>query len=435
MKKTLLVFGLAAILSGMNVTAAGIETAADEDHECTSWLVMPDLTGGKKLLLHKNRDSKARNICLRWGTGTEGREWIAVADYKAGVNMGLNSKGVAVVMNSGDPCDGVSDYKGHTTPVIAQIIVAQCSTAAEGVKCVENIFREKKYSHGKYGSIWFISDIRESYVIEQDALRFAVHPVKSGFAIRANAWHYPEMVMYSQRTPEVLIKHYRREAAVRQCLFGNGTRYKEPVTVEKIAEASRINVFPEDPKCYPLCGSRTNSAATIELDAEYPELLSCIYGVFGPPRYSAYLPVPLLLDRSKIPAELAKVTFCAAVFARWEKQFDLLPQDKLAAFEAGLNKRHAEAVEAARKKLKAGGTRADAAKILTDAFLQNWEALWKLSQERDAEMKKNPPPAPKAPEPAAKPAEPAAKKAPEAAVKSGECTAPKAVAPAPKTAD
>ena len=33
-------------------------------HECTSWIIMPDLTGGKQMILHKNRDSKYRNIAV-----------------------------------------------------------------------------------------------------------------------------------------------------------------------------------------------------------------------------------------------------------------------------------------------------------------------------------------------------------------------------------
>ena len=355
--------------------------SADWKHECTSWVVMPDLTGGKMVLLHKNRDSDSRRNCLRHGDAVKGKKaWIAVGDFGSGVNIGINSSGVAILMNSGEPTDGFKEKKsGLSTPAIAQRIMEKCSSAAESLSMLEQIVREKKYYHGKKGSIWFISDVHETYLAEHDAVRFAARSVKSGFEIRANAWHFPEMNFYTQRTPAELIAHYRRETAVRSSLFGEGTRYKELVTVEKISAASRINVFPEDPECYPLCGKRTVCAATVEIDCEYPEFLSSIYCAFGPPRYTAYLPVPLLLDTTKIPDELAKVTFCEAVFARREKAVELLPQDELVKFERKMNKRHSDAVEAARKKLKAGGTKADAAKLLTAAFLRNWEALRKLS--------------------------------------------------------
>lgn len=352
----------------------------DSDHECTSWIVTPDLTGGKTMLLHKNRDADSVRICLRHGTGKNGEEWISVSDLNGGVNMGLNSKGVAVAMNSGDPSDGFFSRSGRMgTTAIAERIMKECSTAAESVEYLKKIVREKKYYHGKKGSIWFIADARESYVAEHDALRFAVHLVAGGFALRANSWYYPEMVMYSQWPVDVMINHRRRELAVRNSLFDFGTAYKKAVTVEKIAAASRVDTLPEDPKCYPPCGSRTNSAATIEIDCEYPEFLSTIYASFGPPRYTSYLPVPGLLERDKIPEELMTLAFSSAVFARRDAGKELLPQDELARFERKMNKRHSAAVEAARKKLKAGGTKADAAKLLTAAFLRNWEDLRKLS--------------------------------------------------------
>ena len=76
---------------------------------------------------------------------------------------------------------------------------------------------------------------------EHDAVHFAAHEVKAHFAIRANAWHYPEMIMYSKRTMKTLTNHHRREFAVRSSMFQEGTKYKEPVTLEAIAIASRIN--------------------------------------------------------------------------------------------------------------------------------------------------------------------------------------------------
>ncbi len=387
MKKKSVLMCLAAFAFPFMAAQARPAAVSDDYHECTSWIIKPDLTGGKTMILHKNRDSKSRTVCLRHESAADKYQWIAVGDYNNGANMGLNSKGVAVAMNSGDPCDGIStNKKGAFTPMLGQMMLANCASAAEALKLLEKNIREKNYMHGQKGSIWFIADAKEAYIVEHDAVRFAAYPIVSGFAIRANTWHYPEMMIYSQRPTDQIINHYRREIAVRQCLFEAGKRYKEPVTVEKIAEASRIDQFPEDPKCYPLCGYNTNSAATITIDLEYPELLSTVYGAFGPPRYTAYLPVPILLDRTKVPEELAKVIFSKAVVARWTAKKELLPQDKLVEFELDLNKHHAAAVEEARKKLKNGGKREDVQKILTAAFLRNWEKLRKLSEDADAKQ-------------------------------------------------
>lgn len=380
MKRTCIPLCLAALLcAGLNVRA---EKTAECDHECTSWVVMPELTGGKKMLLHKNRDSnKQAKVCLRCGTGKDKIEWIALADYKAGTNMALNNYGLAIVMNSGDPSDGISTNKtGSTTPSLSQQMISNCSSAAEAVKLLEQNLKDKNYNHGKRGSIWVITDSKTAYVVEHDAVRFAAHPVTRGFAIRANGWQFPEMVIYSRNSTKGLVNYLRRETAVRQSLFKNGTGYKEPVTVERMNEASRVNKIPEDPECYPPCGKSTIAAATIEIDCEYPGLLSTLYGSFGPPRHTAYLPVPLMVDEKQVPAELATPAFSDAVYARQKNQKELLPPDKLAELELDMNKHHAAAVEEARKKLKSGGTRADVQKILTAAFLRNWEKLRKVSE-------------------------------------------------------
>ena len=117
---------------------------------------------------------------------------------------------------------------------------------------------------------------------------------------------------------------------------------------------------------------------TLVIDCEYPAELSTMFAAFGPPRHTVYLPVPFLC--SEFPAELTSGKFCDAVFARFKANRELLPQDKLAEFERTLNRRHDAAVEKARAILKKGGSKAEAGKILSEAFLQNWEDVRKLSE-------------------------------------------------------
>ena len=138
------------------------------------------------------------------------------------------------------------------------------------------------------------------------------------------------------------------------------------------------------------------------IDCEFPEVLSTLVAACGPPRHTAYLPIPFLLD--EFPQELAEGTFCDAVFARAKEKRELLPQEKLVEFERALRKRHEEAVEKGRKILKSGGSVAEVKKLLAEAFLQNWEDLRKLSAECDAKAA--------AAKPAAKPAAPAPAPAP-----------------------
>ena len=384
---------------------AGAESAEDalyesDPHECTSWIVMPNLTCGKYMIVHKNRDTKSKKIQLHKARPEGKNAWISLSDRGGGnAFAGLNAKGLAIAMNSGDKTDFYSKNKeGSFTPEICKYTLENCATAEQAVAFIRDHVKRGDYRHAKSGSIWSIADSKKAFIVEHDAKHFAAHEVRENFAIRANAWHYPEMLIYSRRDPKSLVAHHRRECAVRSFLFADGTKYNEPVTQEKIAAASRINSFPEDPQCYPLCGGMTNSGSTLMIDCEFPEALSALVAACGPPRHTAYLPIPFLLD--EFPQELAEGTFCDAVFARAKAKRELLPQEKLAEFERTLRKRHEEAVEKGRKILKAGGSAAEVKKLLAEAFRQNWEDLRKLSAECDAKAAAAQPAAAPSPAPA-----------------------------------
>ena len=364
-------------LAGSNVSAASPKTEADQ-HECTTWIVMPELTGGKYMMIHKNRDSGSQKLQMLKCSPDGKYAWMSISNQGRGMAFaGLNAKGLVVAINSGDQTDFYSDKSGFYTPQICRSALENCATAEEAVEHIHQHIRSGNYQHKTSGSIWSIGDGKKAYIIENDAKHFAAHEVKSNFAIRANAWHYPEMIVYSKLSPAQLVDNARREFAVRQELFADD-KYNEPVTLEKMAVASRIHVFPEDPKCYPLCGSRTNSGTTLRVDCEYPEALSTMFAAFGPPRHTVYLPVPFLAD--DFPEELTSGKFSDAIFARWNADRELLPQDKLIEFERELNTRHDEAVEKARDLLKKGGSLADVKEILVEAFRKNWEAVKNLSE-------------------------------------------------------
>lgn len=167
---------------------------------------------------------------------------------------------------------------------------------------------------------------------------------------------------------------------MRNEIFRTGTAYSEMVTPEKMAAASRISLIPEAEDCYPVCGKRTNSAATIAIDREFPQSLSVMYSAFGPPRFTAYLPIPAALEN--LPDELLDGSFADAVFARRDAGRELLPQDKLTEFERKMNLHHMEAAEKARAILKRDGSRTEAIRLLTDAFMRNWSELRAISSER-----------------------------------------------------
>ena len=372
---------LAILLLGAAVIPAFPAVEEEDNHECTSWVVMPDLTGGKTMLLHKNRDSMRLPRTNLFRVAQPGKHaWIGISSgpqTAPSSNAGVNDCGVSIVMNNGDRTDVSSPLKGCSTPGMAMLALENCSTAAEAVEYIRGMVKAKKYSHGKNGSIWIVCDPNKAFIIENDAARFAAHEVKSGFGVRANGWHFPEMVIYSTLPQDRLTRYARREFSVRSTLFAEGSKYKEPVTIERMNAPSRVDAIPGEPKCPPVCGSKTVSGATIAIDREFPGVLTTLYAAFGHPRFTVYLPIPFTIDQ--VPPELQDNSFSEAIFARYDAKRELLPQDKIVEFERELNKRQEEAIEKARAILKKGGTKEEAAKILNEVFRQNWEAVKKLS--------------------------------------------------------
>ena len=62
-------------------------------HECTSWIVMPDLTGGKSLIVHKNRDSSSKKLIAQQRAVKGKHSWIGMGNFGGlGTNMGINDK-------------------------------------------------------------------------------------------------------------------------------------------------------------------------------------------------------------------------------------------------------------------------------------------------------------------------------------------------------
>ena len=352
--------------------------AAPAPHECTSWVVMPDLTGGKSLIVHKNRDSSSKKLIAQQRAVKGKRAWIGMGNFGGlGTNMGINDKALVVVMNSGDRT-GANNDAGIGTTVMARIMLENCSTAAEAVKMLDRMIAEKVYTHGKSGSIWFIADKDNAFIAEHNAETIAVKGVHSGFGIRANSWDFPEMIPYSHATPNDIIGNNRREYAVRDLLFKKHQVIGKVVTPEMMAEASRIKEFPEDKKCYPLCGKLTNSAATFVIDQEFPEELSYAVMSFGCPAYTLYLPVPLMLD--EFPAELLDGRNPNAAMVRWEKKKPLMSDDKVIEFEGKLNARYRKALAAARKILRKDRNRKLAAQLLNDAFRENCKEFLKATE-------------------------------------------------------
>ena len=360
---------------GIMASGAKVSPLAKVDHECTSWVMMPDATGGRQLLMHKNRDSKGRPLTLQRRAVPGKHAWIGNGSVVAfAPTQGMNDCGLVVMMNSGCPVvKSEHSYQGIGTTIIARTLLEECANAKDAVALLTKIINDRADYHWDSGSIWFIGDSKDVFIVENTTYHAEAKRVNSGVIVRANAFHYPEMQKFSIRGNDSRIAHHRRENAVAELLITKALRPNGVITPLDSMAASRISVIPEDKECYPPCGKNTISATTFAVDLEYPDVLSTAYMVFASPASSCYLPVPVMV--TDIPDELLNGDYSERAFVRAENGLPFLPEKELKALEMKLYKRHTFAIEAARKLLKNGGSRMEAAGILQQAFNENWKDI------------------------------------------------------------
>ena len=194
--------------------------AAEDSHECTSWMVFSDMTGNGTNILHKNRDNRNPGAALIMSKPGAKRKWIGISraqDTKTA--MGFNSSGLACVVNSGEKTDFYSrNKKGAITVSIIYTILNECDTAAQAVEKLKKFVADGNYRHGKSGSIFIFMDANEGYVCEMTGHFVAVRKYDRNYVFRANLWRFPEMAEFSSTPAKKIPGNGIREYAVRRAL-------------------------------------------------------------------------------------------------------------------------------------------------------------------------------------------------------------------------
>ena len=376
MKKLKLLAALAPLIAGLAVTAA---PAADElDHECTSWMVFSDLTKNNTNLLHKNRDAaKYRDIVVIRNQPGSTRRWIGLGNV-GNICMGMNSSGLAAVMNSGELCIGYSkDMKKKSTPQNLRYILETCDTAAQAAAAIKKQIEIGDYSHpGKRGSIFFFTDTKEGYICEMTAKYCSVQRYDNSYAFRANIWHNPGMAQLSRSLQKSFLDSCGRETVVMDSL--NTALDKNGVlTLQDMRDLARRNTHPKDSELKrSVCSKYTNSASTQVVHKEFPETLSTVWALIGHPRHTIYVPIPVCVEKLH-PAMLSK-EWSAAAWKRFDKlgadaeipaEWTALEQQSIAEYE--------KAVKEAETLLR-NGKKAEAVKLLNTTAAGIWAKAYDL---------------------------------------------------------
>ena len=334
------------------------------DHECTSWMLFPELTGGP-MILHKNRDSGKKDIRLIKSDGDAKIKWLGLGDENP--CMGFNEKGVACVMNSGEttPEFAPAEEGRLTTPEILVQILGNTKNAKEALKMLTDFIENGQYTHKERGSIFFIMDTKGGYIAELTAKRVMPVVVTGNMTIRANIWHNPGMAQFSRSGIKSTMNSQSREFQAAKGL-NEALEKKGVIELEDIWRTSRMRGTMESVMTeHGLCNKTTNSAATIAIDKDFPNMLSTMYVAIGPVGHTMYIPAPICLK--EIPQDIADRSWSKAAFARRDASGLAFDSDVWLPHEKAVMAIYRPALAKAKKAMQ-NRRRKDAQDILNDAF-------------------------------------------------------------------
>ena len=339
------------------------------DHECTSWMLFPELTGGP-MILHKNRDSGKKDIRLIKSNSDAKIKGLGLGDENP--CMGFNEKGVACVMNSGEttPEFAPATEGRLTTPEILVQILGNTKNAKEALKMLTGFIENGQYTHKERGSIFFIMDTKGGYIAELTAKRVMPVVVTGNMTIRANIWHNPGMAQFSRSGIKSTMNSQSREFQAAKGL-NEALEKKGVIELEDIWRTSRMRGTMESVMTeHGLCNKTTNSAATIAIDKDFPNMLSTMYVAIGPVGHTMYIPAPICLK--EIPQDIADRSWSKAAFARRDASGLAFDSDVWLPHEKAVMAIYRPALAKAKKAMQ-NRRRKDAQDILNDAFEKCYE--------------------------------------------------------------
>ena len=317
------------------------------------------------MILHKNRDSSKIDIRLIKSDDDAKIKWLGLGDEFP--CMGFNEKGLACVMNSGEetPETAPATEGRLTTPEILVQLLGNTDNTEDALKMLTAFIENGQYTHKNRGSIFFLMDTEGGMVVELTAKH--VMPVRSygAMTIRANIWHNPGMARYSTNKIDHAMNSLSREFQAAKGL-NEGLEKNGVITLEDIWRTSRMRGTMETVKTeHGLCNKTTNSAATIAIDRDYPNMLSTMYVAIGPVGHTMYIPAPICLR--EIPLDIADRSWSKAAFARREEHGLAFDSDVWLPHEQAVMAIYRPALEKAKKALQ-NRRRKNAQDILNAAF-------------------------------------------------------------------
>ena len=357
------------------IAAAALTGAALSADACTSWLLHRQNTKSGRMILQKCRDSFPAPLDADIRVAPNGWRWMRIGSGKHYPNFGMNEKGVAITMNDGDQTDVKHPGKGRaamSAAITIRLVVNNCETAEQAVEMIKFIGRNglKLGSNASY----LIADPKHAYLVDLAHGYAEAKQISGGSIVISNTWHLPGGEEISTKSCAFGRSDRAREANTRAALFKAGDRGK--YTVKGCFDVSRMPCGKLHRERYPYRvgkgGGNSLGCVCFELDPDFPAYLSYAYVALGPQQHTIYLPVPMSLEQ--LPEKLRDGSWAMLAYdlrakvgtnPKYLADFSKLEDNFLAEVEENRVK--------ARELLKAG-KKAEAAKLLNDAFARHFAA-------------------------------------------------------------
>ena len=358
------------------VAVLGFRTA----HADTDWMILPRASESRRMLLHGLRDNSKPVSTDVWMDKKGKCRSLRIGNAKTGfLTAGVNTSGVAVIASGGDPQRDKSpkaNKHNYTLGNAVNLILRNCKTAEQGVSQLRDGFNKRLIA----GSLIFlIGDAKRAFVVECSPNHFASCELTNGFCVYANLWKLPNMQDASQRLFNSTGWQVQREWVVSEML----RRARQSGGTVSLAESfatSRVGTAEINTPAVNKARDRNKKLIKVnntpamktsadgflfEIDPEFPGVLSCVYVAFGPPRHTAYLPIPIGAA-DKLPAEVTPNPWKTAALARNKSAKPETPiNPQLIAFENRMLEEFNKKREKARRLLREKNT-AEAKKLLQE---------------------------------------------------------------------
>lgn len=374
---------ISALVAATAIVAGTVQLNAD-----TTWIIQPVATSSKSMQLFTSRSSgKPQPLRLQYvpAAGKNTFRQLRCGNNNKLVYAGINERGLAVAFSGADPTrDRPKKPRGKQILYNGSFIVAHLLTTCGSVKQAEDRLRKLATSGYVAGSmIIFLADAKQTMIFEIAPQHYATRRLGAHYTVYANRWKMSGMEDASVRKPWDLQGNLQEEWAVKEAIFRARGGISGKLSVPASFAISRLNAADVKVKGITRGPSTRNTvdAYLFEISPVHPEILSCVYASFGPPRHTVYLPIPLCAIDA-LPPEVANAEWAGIGIAAAKRVPDGTPvSDDLPEFEKYLLQEFNDARRQAEALLKENKTE-EAKKLLRDTLRRQAAETLKFMRDR-----------------------------------------------------